>query len=356
MAYTTINKPSSYFNTVLYSGNGTNNRTITGVGFNPDMSWVKSRSNAVAHIVADIVRGTNKNIVPNETGAEFNPTTDVGSGGIGQVTTDGFTCVQGTSSLNNVNASGYTYVAWNWLAANSTTTNTSGTITSTVSANTTAGFSIAKYTGNATNGATVGHGLGVAPDMIIGKDLSDASSWGIWHKNLSGATYRLSFDTAAQSNDSALFGGSSAVLPTSTVFTLGSGGGLNGVNSNIVYCFTSIKGYSKFGSYTGNGSADGTFVYTGFKPAYVMVKVTSTLDDWNVIDNKRDPYNEGSELVLYPNLSSADTAATRFDMLSNGFKMRTSNVSCNSSGATYIYAAFAENPFVSATGIPATAR
>jgi hypothetical protein len=166
MAYSSILKPDDYFNTVLYSGDGNNNRTITGVGFNPDMSWVKSRNGTVAHIVADIVRGSNKNIVPNETTAEFNPTTDVGSGGIGQVATDGFTCVQGTSSLNNTNASGYTYVAWNWKANGAGVSNTDGSITSTVSANTTSGFSIVSYTGTGSANATVGHGLGVAPKMI----------------------------------------------------------------------------------------------------------------------------------------------------------------------------------------------
>jgi len=355
MAYTNIDLPTDYFNTVTYSGNGVDGRTITGVGFNPDWVWVKSRNNVKAHIVADIIRGANKNLVINETGAEFNPTTDVGSGGIGQVTTDGFTCEQGTANITNTNESAYTYVAWNWLAGGTGVSNTAGTISSTVSANTTSGFSIARYTGNATNGATVGHGLGAVPDMLIGKDLSDGSGWGIWHKNLSGATYRLSFSADAQSDDSFLFGGSGAVLPTSTVFTLGSGGGLNGANANIIYCFKGIKGYSKFGSYTGNGSTDGTFVYTGFSPAFVMVKSTSAAGTWCMLDNKRSSFNEANKIINAED-SAAEFTATGIDFTSNGFKHRNSNTNRNASGVTFIYMAFAQNPFVSSKGIPTTAR
>ena len=349
MAYTVINKPSSYFNTITYTGTGATN-SLTGVNFKPDWVWIKQRSSTTWHNLYDINRGVTKSLASNDTSAEDTRTT-----GLTSFNTDGFTV--GTDA--NANGSSNTYVAWNWLAANSTATNTSGTITSTVSVNTTSGFSVVTYTGNGTNGATVGHGLGVTPKFIIVKNRGTTGAWQVFAQAAS-TDMKNKYITLNTTN--ALSGGVDPSVwsgnnPTSSVFYIGTSGDVN-TNSGtyIAYCFADIKGFSKFGSYTGNGSADGTFVYTGFKPAFVLVKVTSTADDWNLIDNKRDPSNEGSELVLYPNSSAADTAATRFDMLSNGFKMRTTNVSCNSAGATYIYMAFAENPFVSATGIPATAR
>jgi len=248
--------------------------------------------------------------------------------------------------------------SWNWLGANGTASNTDGSITSTVSANTTSGFSIVSYTGNATDGATVGHGLGAVPDMLIGKDLSDGSGWGIWHKDLTNAGYKLSFTTDAQADDSALFGGSSRTAPTSSVFTLGSGGGLNGSNANIIYAFTSIKGFSKFGSYTGNGNANGTFVYTGFKPAFVMIKHTNGTSNWTINDTGRDPTNVNN-LRLFPNQNVAESSGSdSMDMLSNGFKFRSTDGGNNGSGDTYIFMAFAAEPLVAnvSSSIPATAR
>jgi len=347
MAFATIDKGSKYFDSTLYSGNdGT--QSITSLNFKPDFLWIKSRNTAVNHQLIDVIRGNTKQISSSDASAEATPTYPYTS----TFDTNGWTMTNG--SLSGGNTTGRTYVGWSWLGGGTGVSNTSGTISSTVSANTTSGFSIVKYTGNATNGATVGHGLGAVPDMLIGKDLSDGSGWGIWHKNLSGATYRLSFDTAAQSNDSALFGGSGAVLPTSTVFTLGSGGGLNGANANIVYCFTSIKGYSKFGSYTGNGSADGTFVYTGFKPAFVIVKSSSNAYPWVMHDSKRPAYNP--ESYLYPHATNVEASDIPHDFLSNGFKIRGTFTDTNGSGANYIYMAFAENPFVSSKGLPCTAR
>jgi len=355
-----INKPNTYFNTVLYSGDNTNNRTITGVGFDPDMVWVKSRSNAKAHLIADIVRGANKNIVPNETGGEFNPTSDVGSGGIGQVTTDGFTCVQGTVDLTNTNASGYTYASWSWKGGGTASSNTDGSITSSVSANTTSGFSIVKYNGNGTGGATVGHGLGVAPKAVIVKAITagNTQNWFLNYPFGTGTGYLMLNLTNAGSGANNTVWNSTA--PTSSYVTIGTSNGVNSASYEyIMYCFAEKKGFSKFGSYVGNGSADGTFVYTGFKPAMVIIKNASSVTDWALKDNKRGTYNVVGP-ILYPNGSYAeDASGALLDFTSNGFKLRISGVSApnvNESGSTFIYMAFAENPLVGTNNIPTTAR
>jgi len=344
MAYTTIKKPSDYFNTKLYSGNSST-QSITGVGFQPDWTWIKYRNDVYGHDLYDAVRGATKTLNSNNANAEYTSADRLTS-----FDSDGFSL----GSNASVNNSGGNFVSWNWLGANGTASNTDGSITSTVSANTTSGFSIVSYTGNATNGATVGHGLGAVPDMLIGKDLSDASGWGIWHKDLTNAGYKLSFTTDAQADDTDLFGGTSRTAPTSSVFTLGSGGGLNGANANIVYAFTSIKGFSKFGSYAANGNADGPFLYTGFKPAFVMSKRTDSAgNSWRMFDNKREGYN-GAMGIIHANLTDTESVASTIDFLSNGFKIRTTSTDQNTSGATYIYMAFAEEPLVGDN--PATAR
>jgi hypothetical protein len=344
MPYTTINKGSSYFNTLLYTGTGSS-LANTGVGFKPDWVWIKGRSGATDHGLYDAVRGVQKQLESNNSNAETTETTGLTAFG-----TDGFT----VGALAQLNTSSATYVAWNWLGANTTVSNTSGTITSTVSANTTAGFSIVSYTGTGANN-TVGHGLGVTPSMFIIKERgASGEAWNTYHKSLGAGNYIMLQSTAASAASSTLF---QNTAPTSSVFSVGVDAGTNGsTKTYIAYCFAEIKGYSKFGSYTGNGSTDGAFVYTGFKPAFIMIKVTSTADDWNIMDNKRDPENTGSELILYADLNNTEGAAVRGDFLSNGFKCRTTNVSVNQSGATYIYMAFAENPFVSSTFIPTTAR
>jgi len=346
MAYTTIKKPSDYFNTKLYTGNSSINHAITGVGFQPDWLWIKTRDSATDnHNLFDVVRGASKGIQSNSSNAEYTSSSVLES-----FDTDGFTL----GDNGQVNGSGESLVAWNWLAGGTGASNTDGSITSTVSANTTSGFSIVSYTGNATDGATVGHGLGAVPDMLIGKDLSDASAWGIWHKDLTNAGYKLSFNQNAESDDTALFGGSSRTAPTSSVFTLGSGGGLNGSNANIVYAFTSIKGYSKFGKYIGNGNADGTFIYTGFKPAFLITKkFNASGDSWNLLDATRNPNNAVDKRIT-PDTSDAEATTTQYDFLSNGFKVRASTGSVNTSGGSYIYMAFAEEPLVGDN--PATAR
>ena len=352
MAYTTINKSTDYFNTKLYTGTGTSGSpfSLTGVGFAPDWTWIKRRDGAsIGHRLFDRVRGATKYIDSSASSAETTNTSTLTAFG-----SDGFT-LQNEGSVNDGSA---LFTSWNWKANGQGSANTDGSINTTyTSVSTTAGFSISQYTGNTTNGATVGHGLGAVPEMLIGKDLSDTSGWGVWHKDLTNAGYRLNLSTTdAQADDTALFGGSSRTAPTSSVFTLGSGGGLNGSNANIMYAFTSIKGYSKINSYTGNGSTDGTFVYTGFKPAFVMVKESSSTGSWCIFDNKRLGYNPNNPR-LYPNNAGAEDASeTIFDIVSNGFKIRGDQSDTNASGQTYIYMCFAEAPLVGSNNVPCTAR
>ena len=355
MAYTTINKGSSYFNSVLYTGNATTN-AITGVGFQPDFVWCKNRPSILYHGLYDAVRGTGttKGLSSNSTEAEGANANYIN---LTSFNSDGFT-LGATVNTNQINKSGENHVAWNWLGANTTASNTSGSITSTVSANTTSGFSIVSYTGTGSV-ATVGHGLGVTPACFITKCRSNASTaWGMYHKSVGNTAFMELDGTAAKQTNIAYFNNTS---PTSSVFTIGTDTINNGSGYTfIAYCFAEIKGFSKFGSYTGNGSADGTFVYTGFKPAYVMTKCSSTGGagyNWQVWDNKRNTYN-AVDTQLRPNTTEADNTDVSYsmDFVSNGFKMRGTSTNQNGSGATYIYMAFAENPFVSSTQIPTTAR
>jgi len=351
MAYTTINKSSDYFNTKLYTGDGASTLAITGVGFQPDWVWTKCRTISHNHVLSDAVRGATKVLRSNQNAAESTITA-----GLKSFDSDGFTL----GNWDNVNDNSATFASWNWKANGQGSSNTDGSINTTyTSVNTTAGFSISQYTGNSTNGATVGHGLGAVPEMLIGKDLSDTSGWGVWHKDLTNAGYRLNLSTTdGQSDDTALFGGSSRTAPTSSVFTLGSGAGLNGSNANIMYAFTSIKGYSKFGSYVGNGNADGAFIYTGFKPAFIMYKKSSGTGRWSMRDNKRDPFNVATK-GLEANGSSTENTGSNYwdlDMLSNGFKLRTTEQETNQSGQTFIYMVFAEAPLVGTNNTPCTAR
>ena len=344
MAYTTIKKPSDYFNTV--TGNGSTNAQ-TGVGFQPDFTWIKSRSNAENHNLFDAVRGATKRIRSNGAEAEDTRTTSLTA-----FDSDGFTLGSGSQ----VNTSGWTFASWNWLGANGTSANTDGSISSTVSASTTSGFSIVSYTGTGSL-ATVGHGLGVAPAMIIMKNRSTTNGWEVYHQSLGNTKYMQLHTTSAEGTSATRWNNTS---PTSTVFTVNTEGGVNSSGGNLIaYCFAEKTGYSKFGSYTGNGNADGTFVYTGFKPAWVLIKHasggTAGGESWNLQDVKRSTYNP-SIISLFPNTSDADNSTTNnsLDILSNGFKVRTVDNRLNNSGATYIYMAFAEEPLVGDN--PATAR
>jgi len=350
MPYTTINKGSSYFNTVLYTGNGAT-QSITGLDFKPDWVWIKNRSNALSHCITDAVRGTNLQLASNSTGGDQS-TTD----GITSFNSNGFSLGAGTQQYSS-NTNAQTYASWNWLAANTTASNTSGTITSTVSANPTAGFSIVSYTGTGV-AATIGHGLGVAPAMIILKSrTSGVEQWHVLHKSLNtaGGQYILLSATNAVLTNSVVW---NSTVPTSSVFSVGTAGGTNGSGATfIAYCFAEIKGYSKFGSYTGNGNANGTFVYTGFKPAFVLLKSSSSAENWHIFDDARNTFNPADK-DLRPNTSGAETTSSlsNIDFLSNGFKLRNSDADYNGSGTTYIYMAFASNPFVTSGGIPVTAR
>ena len=347
-----INKPDDYFNTVTWTGDGSSSRNITGVGFQPDWVWVKCRNATVSHALYDAVRGASNLLNSNTTSAEGT------NAAVNAFISDGFT----VNSDSYVNLSSNTYVGWNWLGANGTASNTDGSITSTVSANTTTGFSIVSYTGNSTAGATVGHGLGVAPAMMIIKNrTSSSNTWTVYHHKLSNpATKFLGLNlTGAEDTSTTNF---NSTVPSSSVITLGTDAGTNGSTTMIAYCFAEKKGYSKFGSYTGNGqSEDGPFIYTGFKPAFVIVKkYDSAGGNWVMWDNKRSdvPNANVNDQVLYPNASDAElSSATReIDTLSNGFKIRGEGGNINADADNFIYMAFAENPLVGTNNIPATAR
>jgi hypothetical protein len=346
MAYTTINKSTDHFNTKLYTGNGSAGNAQTGVGFKPDWLWIKNRTNAQEHWLADIVRGTTKFIESNSNNAESSD----GATGLASFDSDGFT-VNGSARTNQNSES---MVAWNWLAGGSQgSSNTDGSINTTyTSVNTTAGFSISKYTGTGSN-ATVGHGLGVAPSMILFKNLSSARTWIVYHKSI-GATKNLYLDlNNAENTASDTF---QDTAPTSTVFSIGTSVGVNESGDDIIaYCFAEKTGYSKFGSYTGNGNADGTFVYTGFKPAWIMIKCTSTSgQNWVIVDNKREGFNPDNDR-LYADSTSTESDTDVIDLLSNGFKNRFTGSTSNGA-QTYIYMAFAEAPLVGSNNVPCTAR
>ena len=343
MAYTTINKSTDYFNTLLYTGDGSGTRNITGVGHNPDLVWIKDRGNSQNHSLTDAVRGGTKNIVSNLTNAESTSTN-----GCKAFVTDGFTI----GSDNDVNGNSRNYVAWNWKANGQGSANTDGSINTTyTSVNTTAGFSISTYTGTGAN-ATIGHGLGVAPKFTIIKRTSGAEEWSVQSSVIGLSNYLVLNST----NGSAGTSGALISAVSSTTLTVDSNSVVNGSGSAYVaYCFAEKTGYSKFGSYIGNGSTDGTFIYTGFKPAFILIKKTDTAKNWFLHDNKRNGYNPQNNYVN-PNLSEAENSFAEFDFLSNGFKLKTSGTGHNQSGGTYIYMAFAEAPLVGTNGVTAKAR
>ena len=345
MAYTDIDKPSEYFNTTAYTGDGVAGRNLTTSTFQPDWVWIKSRSDTDNHRLVDAVRGATKHLESDNTGAEQT------SSNVTAFTSTGITL----SSNGAVNANAETYVSWNWLAGGTGVSNTDGSITSTVSANTTSGFSIVSYTGTGAN-ATVGHGLGVAPSVVIVKSRSGVFNWGVYHSSIGNTKYLELNETTATQISSTFWQNTS---PTSSVFSLGSNNTVNQSSGTyIAYCFAEKKGFSKFGSYTGNGNVDSPFIYLGFKPAFMIFKRTDSAVDWTMYDNKRIGYNPNN-YKLRPNLSNAEYSTAGYfeaDIVSNGFKIRTSDAEVNTSGGTYIYMAFAENPFTTSTGIPTTAR
>jgi hypothetical protein len=337
LAEPTIVDSETQFNVVTYTGTGSSN-PVSGVGFQPDFVWIKNRSATSSNKLMDVVRGAGQQLESDTTNAEAT------NSNFASFDSDGFTVVSGTA----YNLSGNSYVAWCWKAGGTAVTNTDGSITSQVSANVDAGFSIVGYSGNATAGATVGHGLSSAPEMIIVKSRNDVSNWPVYHVSTgnTGQTYLSATDAFASS--STRWNNTS---PTSSVFSLGTATNVNGSGYNFVaYCFHSVEGFSKIGTYVGNGSTDGPFVYTGFRPAFLMIKASSRTGSWFITDKERSGYN-GKNDHLYANLSNAeDSGATYpyYELLSNGFKLITNAVNVNESGQTYIYMAFAEAPFKNA--------
>ena len=328
---TTATQAGKFFNPVLYTGTGSS-LSVTGVGFQPDWTWIKERNAAADHGIYDVVRGVQKQLESNNTGAETTETTGLTAFG-----SDGFT----VGALAQLNTSADTYVAWNWKANGAGVTNTAGSITSTVSANTTSGFSVVTYTGTGAN-ATVGHGLGAAPKMVITKKRGSTSDWAVWHTSIANTEYLLLNTTAAKATGATYW---NSTTPTSTLFSVGTADPTNVSSATYVaYVFAEVPGYSKFGSYTGNGLADGPFVFCGFRPAYVMIKRTDTTGNWIVWDTTRNTFNVMGE-ELYPNLSNAGSTATDLDVLSNGFKLRNTTADFNASGGTYIFMALASSPF-----------
>jgi len=328
--------PSDYFNTSLWTGNDTQ-RSIT-VGWQPDLVWTKYRSSTGAHTLMDSVRGASARLFSNLTDAEAT------TNGLISFDSDGFTMGDNATS-HNMNASGVSVVGWSWLAGNGTSSNTDGSITSTVSVNQKAGFSIVSYTGNATAGATVGHGLNVAPSVLIVKNRDSVYNWPVYHgANGTSAGQNVLFLNATTAN-TVSSGPWNNTAPSSSVFTLGSGAVSNNSGDDyIAYCFAEVEGYSKFGSYTGNGSNDGPFIYCGFRPSLFLTKRTDSTSDWQLLDTSRDTYN-AADAYLKPNTSGAEATGGPHDFVSNGFKIRNTGGSQNASGGTYIFMAFAENPF-----------
>jgi hypothetical protein len=346
----TIPAGGNYMAAVLYNGTSASNTVVAtssnsgnnplALTFQPDLVWIKSRSAATNHELTDAVRGVTKSLVSNSTAAEATDTN-----GLTAFTSTGFTV--GSDSNYNNGTGPATYVAWEWKANGAGSSNTSGSITSTVSANATAGFSVVTFTCPASGNFTVGHGLGVVPNMIIVKSRSTAgNNWCVAHSGMTSmSAYFMQLNTTvAQTNNTSIWANTA---PTSSVFSMGTNVACSPSDTAVAYCFAAVAGYSAFGSYTGNGSTDGPFVFTGFRPKFVLVKRTDSTSNWFIHDTARDTYNVSSA-NLYAELSNAEDTgpAGNMDFLSNGFKSRTGGGSNpNVSGATYIYAAFAETPF-----------
>jgi len=349
MTTPTIPNGASFMAASLYTGTGgtvvVNNSNTGTTGFQPDFVWIKNRSYAQSNTLYDSVRGVYNVLVSNSTVAED---AETANHGLSAFNSNGFTLIGETVNQGGVNTSPYNYVGWQWKAGGSAVSNTNGTITSSVSANTTSGFSVVSYTGTG-SAATVGHGLGAVPSMVIvkqraGGGTSGVNDWVVSHASLTSGTYFIRLNTtAAQQNAATVF----PSFPSSTVISIGTDSYVNAsTGTYVAYCWAPIAGYSAFGSYTGNGSADGPFVYTGFRPRFIMIKRTDTAGDWWMYDTSRSTYN-AAILYLFADSSAAEVSDVTepIDFLSNGFKLRIATYQPNTSGGTFIYAAFAENPF-----------
>jgi len=355
MAYTTIDDPSAYFQTALYTGTGNQNNAVVNDGnsdLQPDLIWMKSRDAGHSHYLVDSSRGRDKGLYPDGDNSEVTASTSAKD--LQSFDTDGFT-VGEPEDANSTNSTSSTKVAWQWKCNGGTTaSNTDGDITSTVQVNTDAGFSIVTYTGNTSNNQTVGHGLGAVPGFILIRNRSRAESWRLNHQSINNGTGMIIVNSTAAYNTT----GTTLmnVAPTSSVFSVSTDWSVNGNYPFVAWCWAEKQGYSKFGSYVGNGVANGPFVYTGFKPAFLLVKKSSDTGNWLLYDNKGEPGNLIGDL-FYANLANAESGQTTngYDFLSNGFKVRNVYGDGNVNSQTFIYMAFAENPFV-AGGVPTTAR
>ena len=349
MAYTTVPKSTDYFKPEIYTGNGSS-KTISTLNFQSDFTWIKNRATTDMHSLFDAVRGATKRISTNIITAQATETQDLTA-----FNTNGFTVgTSGAVNTNNVN-----YASWNWKANGQGSSNTDGSINTTyTSASATSGFSISTYTGTGAN-ATFGHGLGVAPKFIMIKRLDNGANWRCYHASI-GANYNLVIATDGFQTTPTVWNNTA---PSSSLVYLGSYNEVNGSGaSQLAYCFADVQGFSKFGSYIGNGNVDGTFIYTGFKPAFVITKnyadsggASNNGGNWRIFDNQRLGYNVNNA-TLYPNLSNAEADETSLDLLSNGFKMRGTTGDLNQNGMKYVYMAFASEPLVSTNGNAATAR
>jgi len=354
MAYTTINKSSEHFDTKVYTGNGTSQTLDMD---NLGMLWMKNRTETSNHNLFDSVRGGYYTSAP---GPNLRPNGTTAGHGSDITSAYGITFGSSSSTIGsdgggyNYNQNGKSYVGWQWRANGTGSANTDGSISSTVSVNTTSGFSIVKWTSNDVTGATIGHGLGTVPSIVLIKNTSTAQDWIMYHKSLGNSNIVKLNSTDAINSGTGSFNGTT---PTNSVFTVGSDNSTRGANGNVMiaYCFADVQGYSKFGSYTGNGNADGTFIYTGFKPQFILSKQSHAVRNWVMTDTKRSTYNISNNF-LAPNLSDAEQAYTYYDILSNGFKARDTSTWINENGGTYIYMAFAAAPLVGTNGVTAKAR
>ena len=341
-----IDKPSDYFNTKLYTGTGSSH-AITGVGFAPNWVWLKRRDTSGNNYVFDTVRGATQRLITNDPASDA-----VDNASLTAFGSDGFT----VNTETDLNANSGTFVSWNWKAGTSVSGTSTGSGTGKAysgSVNTTSGFSIIKYLGNGSSGHTIPHHLSAVPQFIVVKSLDRGTNWITYQAPLGAGKFLRLNQTNAESTSSSRW---NDTTPTSTVFTVGNDGDLNNNDEDyIAYIIANVQGYSKIGNYTGNGNADGPFTYLGFKPAFIMIKRTDVAKNWYINDNLRDGYNNDNP-YLSPNLTAAETGGTEIDLLSNGFKITASGTGHNQSGGTYIYMAFAENPFVASNFNAATAR
>jgi len=345
MSYITF-QPKDNFNTKLWTGTGSEN-AITGIGFQPDWVWIKQRNTTRDHNEFDAVRGATKRLYPNLTNAE-----ETAAQVLKSFDSDGFTLGTDTSA----NQSSGTYVGWNWKANGAGSANSDGNANNVVvSANTTSGFSIVQGDMNASGSWTFGHGLGVAPSLIFLRGQNVTSHWFMYHKSLGAGNYMTLNGTGASASNTTFMANTA---PTSSVFSMNAGTWSAGAGEKIIaYCFAEKKGFSKFGEYTGNGNGNGVFIYTGFKPAFVIIKSKGSGTHWRLADNKRDAFNPSTK-QLFSNNDAAEATDSNYaiDFVSNGFKHRNTNSDLNQNSVNYIYIAFAEEPLVSSNNIPSTAR